>query len=173
MKNKILKYIAAASAVVVFLLAGCFLPGYIVGKNGEAENDRVMIVPEKFYSKNLEFLKKTSEKLTETQRLQLATGEWASEISEADTEDMNLSQYEIVNIAVGEINKRYQEGKCDFNLESGFSNWFSWTCIPMKAIDKTFNTYCVYFWEIVFVRYDNSDIHKVRIFENGTIISIE
>lgn len=172
--KKLFLSIVVGVLAVVSVCVGFFAPGYLAQKKSISDEKKVMMVPEKLYSsKNTEFAKRASERLTDEDRLRLITGEWESVNMDAEHDEMKISSYEIVDIAKAEINKLYQSKKIDFFIESELGNWYSWTAYPKKAVDKTFNTYIAYYWEIEFEKYDHSEKHFVRIMESGNILEIE
>lgn len=156
------------------VLAGILLPGLFLIQYREAELDQVSAAPAEYYSAaGSAMSRNASAKLGVYQKLQLITGQWESQLSEAASYEMNLEDYEAVAAAREGMKELYDNGLYPSNISTEYGNWYAWEAKPYKAVDVIFQTYTAYYWKICFSRYDGSEKHTVCLLEDGTIFLVE
>lgn len=172
--NKKYIYRMIIATVVVLALLGTFLPGWLLKWQSEAEMNMVDAAPVEYYSPaNLAVARNASANLGVYQKLQLITGRWASEVSEAGDNEREMENYEAVELAKKQMNILYLNGVYPVSLLSDYENWYSWEAEFCKVVDATFHTYAAYYWKISFVKYDGTERHQVYMLEDGTVFLAE
>lgn len=170
MKNKKYIYRMAVMAVVILAFSGTFLPGWLLVWQSKEEMNMVDAVPVEYYSPaNLAVARNASANLEVYQKLQLITGRWQSNSSQADSYERQMENYEAVELARQGTDKLFRMGVYPVSLMSDYENWFSWEAEFCKVVDATFHTYAAYYWKISFVKYDGSERHQIHMLEDGTI----
>lgn len=174
--NKSKKYIyqVVIMSAVVLALLGIFLPGWLLERQSRVEMNMVDAVPVEYYSPaNLAVARNASANLGIYQKLQLITGRWESNVSEADDYERELANFEAVELAKEQMDAFYKYGVYPVSLLSDYENWYSWEAEFCKVVDATFNTYAAYYWKLSFAKYDGSEKHQVYMLEDGTIFLAE
>ena len=160
-------HILAGAGVIVLVLCAVFLPGRILWLQQSQEFMRVHEVPADYYSADHSALARdASAKLTVEERLQLISGEWASETTKADSEDMDLSAAQAAVLA-------RKQGGGSQNIQENYKKWYSYKAAAYKSVDAVFHTYTAYYWIIRFTRYDGGDTVTIHMLEDGTIFKQE
>lgn len=173
-KSKKNIYQVVIMAAVVLALLGTFLPGWLLERQSREEMNMVDAVPVEYYSPaNLAVARNASANLGIYQKLQLITGRWESNVSEADSYEREMENFEAVEMAKEQMDGFYQEGLYPVSLASDYENWYSWEAEFCKVVDSTFNTYAAYYWKLSFVKYDGTEKHQVYMLEDGTIFLAE
>ena len=144
-------------AITGSMITGALIaPGRILNSQAYAREGIVTPVPTDYYSGPSEaIVKNASRQLTEGQCLSLIYGTWDSIVSPAQPSECNFSEYEIATTY-------------DYNINSYYQKWYSWSATPYKAVDTTFKTYAAIFWRVTFTKYDGTDEKKFYITEGGT-----
>lgn len=172
--NKKYFYQVVIMAAVVLALLGTFLPGWLLERKSREEMNMVDAVPVEYYSPaNLAVARNASANLGIYQKLQLITGRWESNVSEADAYEREMENFEAVELAKEQMDEFYKYGVYPVSLVSDYENWYSWEAEFCKVVDATFNTYAAYYWKISFVKYDGTEKHQVYMLEDGTVFLAE
>ena len=165
-----IKRILLFGGIFIFLCIAFVMPGEILMQQSSRELDVVkMVSKESYQSEDSALAREASAKLSREERMQLIRGELESEISEAGEYEMQLQEYEAVQLAREKIAGLYKGGKFPADLSKLYQNWHGWQAKPYKAVDTTFHTYTAYYWEIVFERFDQTQAYTVWMLEDGTI----
>lgn len=161
-------------AVSTVVAGSAILPGYILDKQTETQYNIVTEVPTEYYSGPSEaVVKNASKQLSDLQKLQLISGLWDSEISEASDSETNISELEAKELAISKLILLSEGGLYPINVDSDYQKWYSWTASSYKAVDTTFRTYSAIYWDVTFTKYDNSESHRIVITENGDVLFAE
>lgn len=161
-------------AAVVLALLGTFFPGWLLERQSREEMNMVDAVPVEYYSPaNLAVARNASANLGIYQKLQLITGRWESNVSEADAYEREMENFEAVELAKEQMDAFYKYGLYPVSLASDYENWYSWEAEFCKVVDATFNTYAAYYWKLSFVKYDGTEKHQVYMLEDGTVFLAE
>lgn len=155
-------------AVLFCLLAGIFLPGVFLDKKSGSDENKVHAVSKKYLSSSAAMARSASLNLKCSDRLELVAGEWDSNTEQAEAYEMAQSDYEAVMLAKEGLKELYQKKLYPLDME-GYGKWYSWQAVPYKAVDTTFHTYTAFYWVIQFQKYDSTDIHEIRMLDDGTI----
>lgn len=173
-KNKKYIYQAAVASMVLLAMLGVFLPGLILKWQSREQMNMVDGVPVEYYSPaNLAVARNASANLGVYQKLQLITGRWESNDTTVDSAEMEMENYEAVQLAKEQMDALYQAGVYPVSLLSDYENWYSWDAEYCKVVDATFNTYAAYYWKLTFSKYDGSEKHLVYMLDDGTIFLAE
>lgn len=175
MKNKKTKWISPVICLIISLtalLSGCFIPGFIINRQNEAELDIVTKAPQELYlAPNSLLAKNLSDKLTTIDKIKLASNSWESTERKADKSESTLEEYDAVLLAKSQLQKYYEQNIYPYSFDSTYDNWYSWSTEFYCYTDSTFNTYSTYVWEIILTKYDNDLTHTIVMTENGTILN--
>ena len=155
-------------AVLFCLLAGIFLPGIFLDKKSGSDENKVHAVSKKYLSSSAAMARSASLNLKGSERLELVAGKWESDTMQAETYEMAQSDYEAVMLAKEGLKKLYEKKLYPLDMD-GYGRWYSWEAFAYKAVDTTFHTYTAFYWVIKFQKYDGTDIHEVRMLDDGTI----
>lgn len=159
---------------VLAVIVGLLVPGIVLAAQEKNERNHVEKVPTEYYSAaNSLIAQNASAKLSMEERLQLVTGAWESEITSANSAEMGISMLEAVDLVHQEIAELQKKGLYPAIVGTGYQNWYCYNGVAYKAVDSIFHTYAVYYWEIELEKYDRSEVHVVRIMEDGTIFYAE
>lgn len=173
-KKKKYFYRAMVIFAAVLSLLGTFLPGWILVRQSGKEMNMVDAVPVEYYSAaNLAVARNASANLGIYQKLQLITGKWKSNVSETDSGERQMQDFEAVTLVKEQMDALYEYGLYPVSLRSDYENWYSWEAEFCKVVDATFNTYAAYFWKFTFAKYDGTEKHRVYMLEDGTIFLAE
>lgn len=168
-----IRKILLLAATIIVVSAGIILPGRVLAIQGEQEYDQVSAVPEQYLASSSAMARNASTNLKKTERLQLITGQWESERTEAKSFEMEQEDYEAVTLARTGMKELYDSRQYPVDLSSDYSNWYTWAAKSHKAVDTTFHTYTAYYWIIHFEKYDGSEIHTIQMLDDGTIFLAE
>lgn len=163
--------IFAGTAIAV--MSGMILPGSLSALQEQREYGRVSAVEEQYLASSSSVARNASANLTVYERLQLAAGQWESNLKEATAAEMELEDFEAVALAREKIKDLYDSHQYPTDISSQYENWYTWKAVPYKAVDTTFHTYTAYYWEIQFEKYDKSETHRIQMMEDGTIFLAE
>ena len=168
-KNLILILLAIAVAVT-----SVWLPGFLMHKDTQKYYNTVDDVPSEYYSGPSEsIIANASRQLNQEQCIQLITGVWESKVSPASPEDCVFNEFGIKTLVINHVQDLYSKGLYPCNLSSNTDNWYTWEAHAYRALDSTFKTYAAYFWDITFIKYDNSETHRFITSDQGDILYCE
>lgn len=174
MKKQLITNIIMITLSLMIAGVSIWLPGFLLERETRASIGTVRDVPPQYYSgPSNAIIKNASAQLTSEQRIQLITGTWSSDISKVSPEDCNISEFGIKTLALTRIKELYAKGLYPKTLESEKDEWFAWSATPYRALDTTFKTYAAFFWDITFIKYDNTELHRFIITESGDILYAE
>lgn len=169
LKRKILYRIFFAGTFVIALV-GIFLPGQLLIVQRESEMDQVAAAPPEYYSAaSSAMARNVSANLKTYEKLQLISGKWESELSEAAVYETELPDYEAVTAAREGIEVLFQNGIYPSSVSTDYGNWYAWEAKPYRATDTIFHTYSAYYWKIVLTKYDGSERHTIFLLDDGTV----
>ena len=155
-------------ALLPVLLAGIFLPGVFLNIKSQKTENEVHAVPKKYLSSSAAMARSASLNLKNSERLELVAGKWDSDTEAAENYEMAQTDYEAVMLAKEGLKKLYDQKLYPLDME-GYGRWYSWEAVPYTAVDTTFHTYTAFYWVISFQKYDSTDIHEIRMLDDGTI----
>ena len=168
-KGKWKLWIMAVLAMAI-AFCGIFLPGRILKWQSNLENDTVKAVPQEYYSAaSSATARNASLNLKTIERLQLITGQWESTTQQISAYEMEIEDYEAVELAKTAIAELYAQQYYPEEIRTAYGNWYTWKAVPFKAVDTTFGIYTAYYWKIDFCKYDESAKHTVYKLEDGTV----
>ncbi|MCR5700843.1 MAG: hypothetical protein K6G76_01715 [Lachnospiraceae bacterium] len=171
MKNKTLFNIIICITALALVSFCVVLPRFILRRNTEKKFNTVAEVPAEYYSGPSEaVVKNASKQLSTYQKLQLISGIWDSEISEASDSEINITELDAKDLAITKLIDLSSNGLYPTNVDSDYQKWYSWEAHSYKAVDTTFQTYAAIYWDITFTKYDNSESHRIIITENGDVL---
>jgi len=160
----------AAFFVMVIVCCGIFLPGRILKWQSSKDHNLVQTTSKEQYSAaSVAIARAASMNLKTLEKLQLITGQWESTISRNQSLDMEMEDYEAVELAKEGIQKLVEKQFYPKAILSDYGEWYTWSGTPYKAVDTTFEIYTAYYWRIEFHKYDNEINHIVYMLEDGTI----
>ena len=169
--NKTLLNLIIFTAALTLVSSSVVLPRYILKSNAEKNYNTVTEVPTEFYSGPSEaVVKNASKQLSNSQKLQLISGLWESEISAASNSETNISELDAKDLAISKLISLSSDGLYPINVDSDYQKWYSWEASAYKAVDTTFRTYAAIYWDVTFTKYDNSESHRIIITENGDVL---
>jgi hypothetical protein len=155
---------------LILTLGGLLLPGFLLEQFRNRTVGQVESVPSAYYSAaGLSLARNASAKLDFYEKLQLVSGEWKSERSQAANYEMELEDYEAVEAAREGLAALYASGLYPDDVAANYGNWYTWDATPYKATETTFSTYSAYYWEITLKKYDETKKHTILLFEDGTV----
>ena len=156
--------------VMGIAVCGIFLPGRILTWQSNLENNLVMKVSQEQYSSaSAAIARAASLNLQTSEKLQLIAGQWESTTSQIDAYEMEMEDYEAVELARKGIAELVENQYYPKEISSEYGNWFTWKATPFKAVDTTFQIYPAYYWKIDFSKYDDGAKHTIYMLEDGTI----
>lgn len=162
--------------VGVFLLVsilGIVLPGTLLHFTFASNLNKVQNVPEEYYNSSGSIISRNaSAKLSEYERIKLISGTWDSTQEQVDISESTLNDAAVVELARTAVSELYTAGSYPYELGSSYDNWYSWKVQCFRYTENSFHTYSAYCFLVTFCRYDNDEVHKVLITENGTLLSI-
>lgn len=158
---------------VSFVLAGIFIPQYLLNKIKQEQLSSIHAAPEGYYlASETAMSRNASGQLSSLDRMKLIAGTWESSMSKCDTDEGFLTESEAVSLAKQQLETFYQLGIYPCSLLSDYGNWYSWTTELYKYTDTMFHTYTAYLWVIHFTKYDDSMTQTLLMTENGTILNV-
>ena len=160
-------------AVLLIVVTAILLPGMILSLQERQEYNLVNVVEDKYLPSSSAMARNASANLTMCERLRLAAGQWESSVQEAKSYEMSQENYKAIALAREKMKVLYDEGLYPADLSSRYSNWYTWTAIPYKAVDTTFHTYTAYYWRLRFEKYDGTETHTIWMLEDGTVFLAE
>ncbi|MCR5227104.1 MAG: hypothetical protein K6E27_07820 [Eubacterium sp.] len=168
-RNIALLSVAVATAVLCILL-----PKNLISYKKRAFTNVCMDVPEEYYptSSYYEVTKEFSEKLSEYQRRQLISGQWASEISEVDKEYFSDTGYHVQEKAKDLISNLNEGGFYPASIDSSYQQWYNWKCTYYQALDMNFKTYAGFFWKTNFLYYEGGEQMTAYTTPDGRLIKV-
>ena len=165
-KNIILVVITVAVTIVAI-----WLPGDLLRREDEAELSVIKDVPAQYYSGPSEaIIKNASRQLTNEERLQLITGTWESTVERVGESACELTEFGIKTITINRVENLYVKGLYPTSLSGDFDSWYTWSAIPYRALDTTFQSYAAIFWDVRFTKFDGSEYHRFIVTESGDIL---
>jgi hypothetical protein len=162
--------------IMVLLIAATsiWLPGYLMQRSNSAEMFSMKDVPQDYYSGPSEaIIRNASKQLTSEQCFQLIIGTWESTVTEAKESDCNITEFGIRSVVMQRVENLRAKGLYPVRISSEYLQWYTWSAKPYRALDATFQTYAAIFWDVSFVKYDNSESHRFIITESGDILYAE
>lgn len=155
---------------ILLAMGGIFLPGRILAWQSDAELNVVSEVPKQYSLEvSTAMARNASANLKMNERLQLIAGKWTSNVSVADTYEMETQDYEAIALAREGVQELYKNDLYPESVSSEYGSWYTWEATPYKAVDATFHTYTAYFWKVNFRKYNGLENHQVYMLEDGTI----
>ncbi|MBQ8412863.1 MAG: hypothetical protein IJX12_04550 [Lachnospiraceae bacterium] len=168
--KKFTPYLLALFTILA-VVAGFFIPGYLLKKETDEQLSVVTYAPEEYYlASNTAMARNTSEKLSSMDKINLITGIWDSTCQECSSSDAFLTEIEAVNLAISQMDLFFTKRIYPASLNSNYNNWYSWSTKVYKYTDTSFNTYTAYLWVITFSKYDSSIEHVIQMTEDGVIL---
>ena len=162
--------------IMVMLIAGAsiWLPGYLMQRSNSAEMFSMKDVPQDYYAGPSEaIIRNASKQLTSEQCIQLIIGTWESTITEAKESECNITEFGIKTVVIQRVETLRAKGLYPVSISSEYLQWYTWSAKPYRALDTTFQTYAAIFWDVSFVKYDNSESHRFIVTESGDILYAE
>ena len=156
--------------LLVVVLTGLLLPKYILNQEASSQLNTVTTLSQSEIKVNPTIMKNASIQLTQSERMQLISQQWQSDLIEAKENEGDLTKSQAAELAKKQIKALYDNGHYPVDLTSGYNNWYKWDATLYKAVDSHFHTYAAYYWQFHFVRYDNSETHTINMMEDGTIL---
>ena len=174
MKKQIIKNLILVILTCAITALSIWLPGDLMHRNQRNLYSTVNDVPSQYYSAPSEvIIKNASRQLTKEQCIQLITGEWKSNIRKTDESACNLNEFGIKTVVATRVEDLHSKGMYPVSISPGFDKWYTWSATPFRALDTTFETYAAIFWDIRFIKYDNSESHRFIATESGDILYAE
>ena len=174
MKKHLFKNLILLLTAITTVFLAVWMPGFVMQKTYKAKQQEVMNVPSEYYSgPSSAVIKNASRQLTSSQCIRLITGSWDSNIHPASDTDTNMSSLGIKSLTVTRVEDLYTKGLYPVSISSKPGNWYSWSTTPYLALDSTFRTYAAPFWEVDFLKYDNTEAHRFIVTESGDILYAE
>lgn len=156
---------------VIICLLSIFLPGIILHYITITQINVSATLSSEYYSGTTPAISKNaSAQLSRYEKMELISGVWESDTTEADISESTLSEYDAIRLAQTSLDDMYENDVYPCSISSGFKNWYTWTATLYKATDNNFHTYTAYYWKLTFDRYDGSETHTVLMMEDGTIL---
>lgn len=151
-------------------MTGVFVPGQLLTIQSRSGIGVAESVSEKYFSAaGSAVARNASANLSVYEKMQLISGVWESELSDAASYEMELQNFEAVVNAREAMKILYDAGFYPVDISEKYGNWYAWEAQARKAVDSTFYTYTAYFWEIRFSKYDGDEEHTVYMLEDGTV----
>lgn len=164
------KFVIMVILAMIIASCGIFLPGRILIWQSNLENNTVKAVSQEYYSAaSSATARNASLNLKTIERLQLITGQWASTTEQITSYEMEIEDYEAVELAKTAIADLYEKKYYPEEIQTRYGNWYTWKAVPYKAVDTTFGIYTAYYWKIEFSKYDETAKHTVYMLEDGTV----
>ena len=165
-KNIILVMFTVAVAVVAI-----WLPGYLLRREDNAEVGMMKDVSAEYYSgPSAAIIKNASRQLNSEERIQLITGVWESTVERVSESDCELTEFGIKTITLNRVSELSAKGLYPKSLSASFDDWYTWSAIPYRALDSTFQSYAAVFWDVRFTKYDGSEYHRFIVTESGDML---
>ena len=174
MKHTGIKNFILIIVTISVAAASIWLPGFLMQKNNKKTYESINDVPHEYYSGPSEaIIKNASKQLSREERIRLITGVWESRANTATADECSITEFGIKTLTENRVRDLYIKGLYPKNLMSDYNNWYAWSATPYKALDTTFKTYAAIYWDLTFTKYDNSEVHRFIVTENGDILYAE
>lgn len=174
MKNKQAKKRLITALFFIATAASITLPAVFLHFSFSGKLNQTNKVDEELYNAdNSALARNTSESLSEYDRMKLISSLWDSERKEIEPGPDDMSKPDAIARARNIFKKFYDEECYPVNFDSNYNDWYSWDAKYYKATDTSFHTYCAYYWEITFYKYDADEYHKILLTENGNLLAIK
>ena len=161
--------------VLLAVLGGLFLPGYLLKRSSLKTLNQIQDVPVEYYiGKNSAVSLMSSYQLSDYERMRLISNLWDADCTTVAADSTITDSYSIVQTAKNHLQDLYECGLYPLPfISSDGDDWYSYEATRFCSTDTTFKTFSTYFWLITLTKYDNTETHKIMIQENGTILYAE